>query len=234
MDDVYDTYGIVLKTWFAEEGSESSYNVLVSGWSDLRRIIEKDGLISFQVTVHSQDRNCYTCKERVRFVKQRLADRNVQCFWTCDSDDDTLYVTIGPPPPQRPSPQMYLTFLLGLPVIRCSSPSQDPSKQTTLVPSLRPRFASSSRCESDNDAAISKAVKQNFLKDKAVNLTDVNVKTTDASVDLSGTVPSLEAREHAFKLAWRVAGVQSVVNHLVVSKQRQTKAGSRNRRRIVH
>ena len=74
------------------------------------------------------------------------------------------------------------------------------------------------RVESDEDAAISKAVKENFLKDKAVDLTDVTVKTTNGSVDLRGTVPSLEAREHAVKLAWRVAGVQSVVNHLLVKK----------------
>ena len=74
------------------------------------------------------------------------------------------------------------------------------------------------RIESDKDAAISKAVKENFLKDKAVDLTDVRVKTTDGSVDLSGTVLSLEAREHAVKLAWRVAGVQAVVNHLEVKK----------------
>ena len=74
------------------------------------------------------------------------------------------------------------------------------------------------RRESDKDAAISKAVKENFLKDKAVDLTGVKVKTTDGSVDLTGTVPSLEAREHALKLAWRVAGVRTVVNHLEVQK----------------
>jgi osmotically-inducible protein OsmY len=74
------------------------------------------------------------------------------------------------------------------------------------------------RIESDKDAAISKAVKENFLKDKAVDLTRVNVKTTNGSVDSRGTVTSLEAREHAVKLAWRVAGVQAVVNHLEVKK----------------
>ena len=74
------------------------------------------------------------------------------------------------------------------------------------------------RPESDKDAAISKAVKETFLKDKAVDLTDVNVRTTNGSVDLSGTVPSLEAREHAIKLAWKVDGVQAVVNHLEVKK----------------
>jgi len=73
------------------------------------------------------------------------------------------------------------------------------------------------RPESDKDAAISKAV-ETFLKDKAVDLTDVNVRTTDGSVVLRGTVPSLEAREHAIKLAWKVAGVQAVVNHLEAKK----------------
>ena len=74
------------------------------------------------------------------------------------------------------------------------------------------------RFESDKDAAISKAVKETYLKDKAVDLTSVNVKTTDGSVDLSGTVPSLDAREHAIKLAWQVTGVQAVVNHLEIKK----------------
>ena len=74
------------------------------------------------------------------------------------------------------------------------------------------------RTENDKDAAISKAVKESFLKDKTVDLTDVNVKTTDGSVDLNGTVPSLDAREHAIKLAWQVAGVKAVVNHLEVKK----------------
>ena len=72
--------------------------------------------------------------------------------------------------------------------------------------------------ESDKDAAISRAVKEMFLKDKAVDLTEINVRTTDGSVELRGTVPSLEAREHAIKLAWKVAGVQAVANHLEVKK----------------
>jgi hypothetical protein len=89
MDEVYDRYGIVLKTWFAEasEFRKNSYSVIVWGWNYHRRIIERDGLISFQVTVHGQDCDCYTCKWRVCFVKQQLADQNVQCFWTCESDD---------------------------------------------------------------------------------------------------------------------------------------------------
>jgi osmotically-inducible protein OsmY len=74
------------------------------------------------------------------------------------------------------------------------------------------------RPESDKDAAISKAVKETFLKEKAVDLTDVSVRTTDGSVDLTGIVPTLEARERAIKLAWQAPGVQTVVNHLEVKK----------------
>ena len=57
------------------------------------------------------------------------------------------------------------------------------------------------RIESDKDAAVSMEVKELLHKDKAGDLTGVNVKTTDGSVDLSGTVPSLDARERAVKLA---------------------------------
>jgi osmotically-inducible protein OsmY len=56
------------------------------------------------------------------------------------------------------------------------------------------------RVESDKDAAVSKAVKETFLRDKDFDLTKVNVKTTDGSVDLSGTFPSLNARR-SIKLA---------------------------------
>ena len=74
------------------------------------------------------------------------------------------------------------------------------------------------RPESERDAATSNAVKETFLKEKAIDLTGITVRTTDGSVDLSGTVPSLEARERAVKLAWQVGGIKSVVNHLEVKK----------------
>ena len=74
------------------------------------------------------------------------------------------------------------------------------------------------RVESPKDAAISKAVKEKLVADKSVDLTRVDVETTDGAVDLGGVVASLEAREHALKLAWQVAGVQAVVNHLQIEK----------------
>jgi hypothetical protein len=131
MDDDYDSYGIAIKTWFAAKGDEShknSYYVRVEGWHYDRRIIKRDGLISLQVTVHCQDRCCYTCKERVCFVQQQLANHNVQCFWTCEPENGSLYVTVGPPPPGT-SAEIYLMLLLELGVIRCTSLKKAPTKQ---------------------------------------------------------------------------------------------------------
>jgi osmotically-inducible protein OsmY len=74
------------------------------------------------------------------------------------------------------------------------------------------------RSESPKDAAVSVAVKEKLLMEKAVDLTRINVQTTDGAVELTGVVKSLEARDRAVTLAWQAAGVQSVVNHLRVEK----------------
>ncbi len=117
MDDVYDSYGIAAKLWLATT-NENSYHVTVCGWSHLRRVIERDGLICFQVTVDSQ--GCSTCQERVSFVKQQLVNHNVRCFWTLEPDDFSLYVTVGPLP-EGLSVVDYLSFILQWPVIMYGS-----------------------------------------------------------------------------------------------------------------
>jgi hypothetical protein len=46
MDDAYDSYGITLKPWFAAKGTKSkqkSYNVIVVGWQDERRVLRETG-----------------------------------------------------------------------------------------------------------------------------------------------------------------------------------------------
>src|SRR5919197_704943 len=54
---VYTEYGIELKTWFAENTSgRITYLVSAWPWHCERRIIERDGLVSFQVTIHHEDR----------------------------------------------------------------------------------------------------------------------------------------------------------------------------------
>jgi hyperosmotically inducible periplasmic protein len=74
------------------------------------------------------------------------------------------------------------------------------------------------RIENPRDAAMSKLVREKLLADRAVDLTQINVRATDGAVELTGVVPSLDAREHAVKLAWQVTGVKSVLNHLQVQE----------------
>jgi hypothetical protein len=130
MDDDYERNGITLKPWFAAKESESmenSYYVTVWGWYYDRRVIERDGLICFQVTVHSQEEHCWSCEQRVSFVKQQLAKQNIQCFWTQEPGSPSLYVTVVPP--QGTSAEKYLTFILDWPLIMASSWRQAHSKQ---------------------------------------------------------------------------------------------------------
>jgi hypothetical protein len=101
---------------------ERSYMVNVLGWRYRRRITFRDGLISFQVTVCGD--HCWTCRERVRWVEERVDELNAvdlgqvkskllpfQFFWTYESG--LRYITFSPPR-KRMSGKMYLSLLLGL------------------------------------------------------------------------------------------------------------------------
>ena len=140
MNDDYDSYyAIAVKTGFGAVGAESkSYYVIVETWHYDRRIIERDGLISLQVTVHCEDSYCYTCKQRVLFVQQQLANQNVHCFWTYEPDDASLYVTVGPPP-KRTSGEIYLMLLLELAIIRCTSLKKPTKQSKTKIGSRKRR-----------------------------------------------------------------------------------------------
>jgi hypothetical protein len=107
--------GITPKTWAGVAGGENRYYVTGLGWTHRRRVIERDGLICFQVTV-GPERSCTTCAKRVSFLKQQLANQNIQHFWTCEPDDDSPYVTVRPPHPSVSSDK-YLSFLLEWPVV---------------------------------------------------------------------------------------------------------------------
>jgi len=70
--------------------------------------------------------------------------------------------------------------------------------------------------ETPRDSALSKSVQDKLRADKKVDLTSVKVISSNGTVFLNGTVKSLDARQQAIKLAWEVAGVQSVVSRLEV------------------
>ena len=102
--------------------------------------------------------------------------------------------------------QLTLATLLFLPfVLSCQTTVSDTTVQIPTV-------------ESAQDQALSKSVRERLLADKKVDLSGVKVVSNNGTVYLSGTVGSLDARQHALKIAWEVRGVQSVVNSLEVQK----------------
>jgi hyperosmotically inducible periplasmic protein len=96
-------------------------------------------------------------------------------------------------------------------LIACQAVTEKPPPQD--APLSRP-----TGIETPQDSALSKVVKEKLLAEQGVNLTRVIVQTRKGTIYLSGVVPSLEARERAVKISWRVPGVQTVVNHLQVGE----------------
>lgn len=72
--------------------------------------------------------------------------------------------------------------------------------------------------ETPEDQALSNAVRNRLLANKDLDLTGIRVVSNGGTVYLTGTVGSLDARQHAVKTAWEVRGVQSVVNSLNIRK----------------
>jgi hypothetical protein len=87
---------------------------------------------------------------------------------------------------------------------------------TVKPPSDEPPLPRPTGLETPQDLVLSKAVKESLLAEKTVNLTRVVVESSKGTVYLSGVVSSLDARERAVKIAWKVKGVQAVMNHLQV------------------
>jgi osmotically-inducible protein OsmY len=72
--------------------------------------------------------------------------------------------------------------------------------------------------EAQQDEALSNSLRDRLLAVKNMDLTGVRVVCNGATVYLTGTVKSLEARQQAVKIAWDAPGVQSVVNSLEVQR----------------
>jgi len=67
-----------------------------------------------------------------------------------------------------------------------------------------------------DDAAITTAVKARMLDNKAVAGTSISVETLKGTVMLSGFAKSSDERSVAEQLTWKVDGVKSVKNQIVV------------------
>lgn len=78
--------------------------------------------------------------------------------------------------------------------------------------------AESSTSEDVSDAWITTKVKAKFLADKELKSTGITVVTADrGAVVLTGTVPSIAARERAVSLANHIKGVRTVQERLTVN-----------------
>jgi hypothetical protein len=149
-----DRFEISVTTWVAETGGETTNSCYarVFGWDDnrgglwyyARKIIVRDGLVSLQVTVHKN--SCFGCRLRVELIKKLIADQNIQCFWTREPNDGSLYVTVGPLPPGMP-PSKYLTSVFsahgstrGLMVLDPGSfKTSPPQPAVTTAPARNPK-----------------------------------------------------------------------------------------------
>jgi hyperosmotically inducible protein len=70
-----------------------------------------------------------------------------------------------------------------------------------------------------DDATLTSYVKTKRVADKAVNLTRVDVDTTEGVDSLTGVVESEERRTRAGQLAAQVDGVRRVINNLQVQRR---------------
>ncbi len=69
------------------------------------------------------------------------------------------------------------------------------------------------------DTGITSAVKTKMAAERAGTLTEVNVKTVDKTVHLTGIVRSAEDKRRATEVARGVEGVKEVKNNLEVRPQ---------------
>lgn len=69
------------------------------------------------------------------------------------------------------------------------------------------------------DTSITSELKANLLAEKGLSSLSVNVKTVNGIVQLSGYVSDPDQRTRVEDLAWKVTGVKSVKNDLLVKNQ---------------
>ena len=72
--------------------------------------------------------------------------------------------------------------------------------------------------ESVAERGISSRVRELFEKDTQYKYGSVHVETHNATVQLSGTVNSIDQRNRAGELAGRLEGVREVVNNITVTQ----------------
>lgn len=77
-----------------------------------------------------------------------------------------------------------------------------------------------------SDSSISAAVKEQLVRDRAANLTRVDVDTRGGTVYLKGEVPTMDDKARAGQIARNTSGVSNVVNDLRVTSMAMAPANA--------
>ena len=78
-----------------------------------------------------------------------------------------------------------------------------------------------------DDSVITTTVKARFVKDKQVRARNIEVKTVNGVVELSGTAGSTQEKSRAASIARKVKGVKSVKNDIQVSAKPTASGGEK-------
>jgi len=105
-------------------------------------------------------------------------------------------------------------------VAACDRPSDSPAAQRLNAGAAKLADKSAQVANqvatATDDTMITAKVKAAILAEPGLRSADINVDTKDATVTLSGSVPSLDLREKAKQLASTTEGVKDVVDNLSV------------------
>jgi osmotically-inducible protein OsmY len=120
------------------------------------------------------------------------------------------------------------TLALGLAVALPSAGfAQEPSTKDkveakTHAAASKTKQAADKTGEAITDASITTKIKADFVNEKALKHSDINVDTTDHVVTLKGTVASQAGKARAEHIAKTTKGVTKVINTLTVTPEKET------------
>lgn len=102
-----------------------------------------------------------------------------------------------------------------------AAPSAAPSSANeTAGPTVPNDSRAKSSRRSDHpidDSVITTKIKAKFVKDKQVRADNIEIKTVNGAVELTGTARTKAKAAHAVALARQVKGVKSVTNNIKVN-----------------
>ena len=113
--------------------------------------------------------------------------------------------------------------------------AQDPPKQgdTKIVIKDDATPKAKKAGQAVSDASVTTAVKTRLMKDKVARGSDINVKTDDGVVTISGAVPTAADKARIGRLVRNTSGVKRVANDLTVSAAATGTTGTSDDTKIV-